>query len=284
MKSTLNQVALILGYPGAESTPWEELRYEHMAALRAKLAVRYKPAAANKALSAVRGVLKAAWRMGVVDSDHYARAVAVPNIKGTRLPAGRALSAGELTALFRACEDDTAAGHRDAAAFTLLFGCGLRRAEAASIQLADYNPETGAVRVVGKGNQERQAYVAGGAQAALDDWVSIRGLQEGPLLTPVNQTGVVRIAPISPQAIMARLTRRARMAGIEHCTPHDLRRSFVSQLLDAGADIASVQRLAGHASPTTTVRYDRRGEETQRRAAALLHVPYRRPAGRQRRP
>ena len=74
---------------------------------------------------------------------------------------------------------------------------------------------------------------------------------------------------------MYRLQTRSAQAGIQPCSPHDLRRTFVSELLDAGADITSMQRLAGDQSPTTAARYDKRGERAKKKAAEVLVVPYR---------
>ena len=278
MRSALHRVAALMseGKADARTFPWQALRFQHVSALRARLADAYAPATVNKALSAVRGTLKAAWQLGLIDSDSYQRAVGVPNVKGTRLPAGRALEPGELVALFGACaQDKTPAGVRDATAFALMFGAGLRRSEAAAVQLADYDAESGAIRVIGKGNRERTVYATNGGADAIDAWIPARGTEPGPLLCPISKSGKVRPGPMTSHALMKRLARRCRQANIKPCSPHDLRRTFVSELLDAGADLASVQQLAGHASPVTTSRYDRRPEAARRRTAAMIHVPFR---------
>ena len=282
MRSALDQVARILtgsDEVDASRVPWNRLRYEHMQALRSHLADAYAPATANKMLAAVRGVLRSAWRVGTMDTDDYSRAMDVKSVRGSRLPAGRALNAGEIRALFSVCSADrNPAGTRDAAAFAMLFGAGLRRSEAVSVHLDDYEPDSGTLTINGKGNRQRLVYATGGGKEAIEAWMADRGDFEGALLAPVNKGGQVQERPMTAQALMYRLQTRCAQAGIQPCSPHDLRRTFVSELLDAGADITSVQRLAGHQSPTTTARYDRRGERAKKKAAEMLVVPYRRTA------
>jgi site-specific recombinase XerD len=256
--------------------PWHEMRHQHVAAVRSTLAERHAAATANKMLAALRGVLKACWRLGLMSGEDYQRAIDVRAVKGSTLPRGRALEAGELRSLFRACATDaTIAGRRDAALLAVLYGAGLRRSEAAGLTLADYNPQTGELRIVqGKGNKDRLAYVTNGARAALDAWLMIRGTESGPLFVPIRKGGTMQRRAMTDQAIYGMLVKRAADAGVPHFSPHDLRRSFVSDLLDSGADVSQVQRLAGHANVQTTLRYDRRPEHAMRKAAELLHVPF----------
>ena len=259
----------------AEVFPWWSLGYSHVAYLRARLAESFALSTANRHLCALRGVLEEAWKAGLMDTEGYQRTVAVKGFKVDSLPAGRDLTAGELTALFRACADGAAGGVRDAAVLAILFGGGLRRAEAVALDVADVNVDTGELRVrQGKGDKQRITYLPAGGRDAVAAWLATRGDDAGALLCPVKKGGGVVVRRMTAQAVLDVVRRRASAAGVTRFSPHDLRRSFVSALLDAGADISTVQRLAGHANVTTTTRYDRRGERTKQKAVDLLHVPF----------
>jgi site-specific recombinase XerD len=289
MRSALNTLAALLGLPrttgiadGAETdvryrwVDWAKLEYQHVVAVRSHLADHYAPATANKVLAALRGVLGAAFDLGQLNGNTLARIRRIKPVRGERLPAGRALAFDEVAALLRVCADDPApAGRRDAALIGLLRGTGIRRSEAVALDLADYEPKTGAMTIrSGKGNKARITYAPSSVQAALDAWLVVRGSEPGPLFYRGHKSGRLIARRLTGQAVATILQARAEQAGVADCSPHDLRRTYISQLLDAGADLATVQQLAGHADPATTARYDRRGEAAKRRAAELVEVPY----------
>ena len=276
--SALNTAARLLGQEDIKSTPWHRIRYVEMNVLRGMLAEHYAPATANKILSIVRSVLRQAWKLGMMTTDDYKRAIAVPAIPGTRLPTGRALEPGEGRALFQACAQTGPQAARDAALLAILFGCGLRRSEAARLDVEHVDTAASTLRIIGKGNHERIAHMNAGVRAALDAWLKARGDKPGPLLCATTGKGNRIICRrLRTESIRLILQRRAKQARIRSCTPHDLRRTFITRLLDHGNDIAVASRMAGHRNISTTTRYDRRDERTNRDAAATIHVPYEAP-------
>lgn len=275
----VNQVA-----PGMDphTFPWAALRYQHTTAIRAKLAAsEYSAAGANKMISALRGVLKEAWQLGQISAEDYQRAVNLKAIRGQQVEkaeTGRHLKPGELAALMRACDDGTKAGVRDAALIAVAYTAGLRRAELATLRLQDWNGANDecVLTVHGKGNKTRAVPLAESACDALFDWLQIRGPWAGALFTRVHRGDHVTVAGMTTQAIYFIMQQRAEQAGVKEFSPHDLRRTFAGDLLDAGADISTVQKLMGHASVTTTAGYDRRDAKVKRAAVNKLHIPYRR--------
>jgi site-specific recombinase XerD len=262
--------------PGADplSFPWHRLEYQHTQAIRTVLAERYSPRTANRMLSALRGVLREAWRLELMPAEQKERACDLQPIRGTSLPAGRGLASMELLALFRSC-DTTPAGVRDAALLAVLYAGGLRRSEVVALDLADWDERERSLKIRnGKGAKDRLVFIADTAADRLNLYVAIRGRDAGALFVRLDRGRHLEPGQrLSRQAVRHILLQRCKLAQVAPCSPHDMRRSFISDLLDAGADISSVQQLAGHASVTTTQRYDRRGDRAKRAAAQRLFVP-----------
>lgn len=275
MRQALNVVANMISVGASPmDLPWQHVGYQHVAAVRARIAEAYAATTANKILAAVKGVMRQAFALGMTDADTLARIVSVKSVKGVRVAKGRAITQSELKALFGVCNTSTAAGARDAALLGVAYGAGLRRSEIVGLDRADYDRRTGVLLVRGKGNKERTAYVTNGSRSALETWLAIRGDGVGPLFHPVNKAGRIITRKMSDQAVYMLLRRLARTSRVARFAPHDLRRSFISDLLDAGADIATVAALCSHQNVATTMKYDRRPERTRRRAAEMLHVPF----------
>ena len=276
MKQSLTAIASLLtsGKGDAMSLDWSKLKYQQTMAIRTALKERYAPTTANKMLCALKRVLQEARRLDLMDATDYAKAVDLPAVNGKKPLRGRALSFSEITALMTVClNDPTVAGIRDAALIAILRGAGLRRAELVALSLRDFQAKGGILEVRGgKGDKDRTVYLPTDAVALLLDWLKIRGNEPGALLCAIRKGGRVEIRQMYPDAVFKILKKRASQAGVESFSPHDFRRTFCSDLLDAGIDLVTVQKLAGHASPETTAKYDRRGEEAKQRAVQKLTI------------
>jgi site-specific recombinase XerD len=271
MRLALRTVAALLASGADEVTlSWERVDYAAAVRLRSNLAARYAPSTANRMIAGFRGTMRAAFQLGLIDAERVGRACGVKAVRGTREPAGRALSPADVSGLVAACDSATTRGLRNRALLVLLCGCGLRRSEVAGLQLVDLDLASGTLVVTGKGNRQRRAFLSEAACATVRQWLALRGEAPGPLLCPIDKANHVRLKAMHPQSIYDVLREIGRDAGLADLSPHDARRGFVTTLLLRGADVLVVQRLAGHASVSTTMRYDRRGDDAMRKAAAVM--------------
>lgn len=263
-----------------EGQPWHLLRYEHTSTLRSAMLDRgWSGSYINKHLAALRRVLQEAWRLDLMAAEDYQRACDLQPVRAHRLPAGQQIDTEALAGALHACDgDDSPSGARDAAVLAVLFSTGARRSEVAAMRLSDFDEAERSLRIIGKGNKERLVYLTEGAMQRLGRWITVRGLGRGALFCPINKGGRMRVtgqslAHMTGQAYADLLAKRLTQAGQRRHTPHDFRRTFIGEMLDAGVDLAITQSLVGHASPATTARYDRRPARRSREAVDRLQLP-----------
>jgi integrase/recombinase XerC len=211
------------------------------------------PASRTRALAAVRGFFRFLARTGGPENP-AAAALGAPR---RRAPVPRALSEADAATVTEAISADAVAwvAARDAAIAALLYGAGLRIAEALSLRRSDAplpGSEAG-LRVVGKGGKERVVPVLPAVRARIAAYLALcpHALGPGaPLFVGV------RGGPLNQRQVRAAMIALRRSLGLpEHATPHALRHSFATHLLEGGADLRAIQELLGHASLSTTQRY-----------------------------
>ena len=274
VKSLLHSSAAILGFDEPlEAIPWNLIEYQHLALIRTNLGQQGKAAnTINLALSAVRGVMKACFNLGLINADQLLLINNVKPVRGQRLPGGRCLNVSDIRKLQRVCQmDKTIAAKRDHALIALMLATGLRRSEVIALDIDDYNTRTGVLNIQsGKGDKQRTAYLNTESRLVIRLWLAERGQLPGSLFNPITKTGTVLIKALSSQSVYDIIKQRSEQANIDHVRPHDLRRTFVTRLLDAGVDINTTRQLVGHTDIQTTARYDCRDQKSQQRAVKRL--------------
>ncbi|MAU84968.1 MAG: site-specific tyrosine recombinase XerD [Gordonia sp.] len=221
-----------------------------------------------RTLVAVRGFHKFATAEGIVTTD-VAHAVRPPR-PARRLP--KSLPVDDVLAILESAgADDQPRGLRDRALLELLYSCGARISEATSLDVDDIDTDARAVRLRGKGGKERVVPVGGPAVEALEAYL-VRGR---PTLVRRSEPALflnVRGGRLSRQSAWQVLVDAAQRAGLDTAvSPHTLRHSFATHLLDGGADVRVVQELLGHASVTTTQVYTLVTVNTMREVYATAH-------------
>ncbi|ELI8237240.1 site-specific integrase [Yersinia enterocolitica] len=272
--SLLNRSAGILKC-GADAAgyPWEQLNYAAVAKVRAALLDDgYAVSTVNMALSALRGVAQAAFYLNCLDAETLARIRSVKRVNGDTQRKGRALDKQEIRALVQAAKQHPQHVRRcrDIAIVLALCGTGLRAGELVKLECRDYDNGILTVRQ-GKGRKYREIHVADAVDKAIRAWQKVSSKEaENALFSRIQRNGKAASQPLTTSGLTGILAELQLTSGIARFTPHDMRRTFITRLLERGVDINTVRQLAGHSDISTTTRYDYRDEDMKVKASQRL--------------
>ncbi|MEM1348458.1 MAG: tyrosine recombinase XerC [Myxococcota bacterium] len=209
-----------------------------------------KPASLARKVSTVRSFFRFLLRKQRV-AYNPAELLASPQVKR---PLTNLMSVDDIFQLLEGTAPEGPLGVRDMAMWELSYGAGLRVSELVGLDATDIDRQEGWVRVTGKGNKERMVPLGSKAKEALERYESVRHelVSEPTAAVFLNYRG----GRLSTRSVRRLLKKHLLKAGLDpEVTPHGLRHSFATHLLDSGADLRGIQELLGHANLSTTERY-----------------------------
>jgi integrase/recombinase XerD len=227
-----------------------------------------------RAVVAVRSFHRFCAREGFVERDPS------EEVGAPRVPAGipKALDEEEVDRLLHAVTGDEPRAQRDRALLELLYGTGIRISEAVGLDIDDLDLDDGTLRVLGKGSKERVVPIGRGARVAVDAYLrdgrlALRRARARPMVRDAEAVVLnARGGRISRQSCWAIVRRAGVRVGLDaRLSPHVLRHSCATHMLDHGADLRVVQELLGHASISTTQVYTKVSPERLRAAYDAAH-------------
>ncbi|YCI27597.1 site-specific integrase [Erwinia sp. PK3-005] len=272
--SLLNRSAGILKHgTDAADYPWEQLNYAAVAKVRAALLDDgYAVSSVNMALSALRSVAQTAFNLNDMSAETLARIRSVKRVSGDIQRKGRALDRQEIRALIQAAKQHPQPVRccRDIAIVLTLCGTGLRAGELVKLERRDYDDGILTVRQ-GKGRKYREIHVADAVDKAIRAWLKVSADEaDSALFSRIQRNGKAASQPLTTTGLTGILVELQQMSDIARFTPHDMRRTFITRLLEQDVDINTVRQLAGHSNISTTTRYDYRDESMKVNASRLI--------------
>nr|WP_258190095.1 tyrosine-type recombinase/integrase [Stutzerimonas stutzeri] len=275
MRYALRRVADDLGMLGAngdriERVPWHTIRAAAVSELLYVWRGQLEVGTIRLYMHALRGVARACFIRGMMPANEFALLGQVKLPRGkNRVGRGRAVEQQYKAALLHDCmNDERIQGVRDAALVALLFGSGIRRAEAASLLDENLDLDEGELKVRVKGGDYVVRYLAAWTIPYLKAWRDVRQaneLRRGPYLSRIWKGGKVSNNAMQGRSLFYLLESRSKRAGLPFLVrPHDARRTVGTEMLSTHGELIA-QKVLGHADLSTTRIYDKRSDEVVKR-------------------
>jgi len=275
LRSQLTVTAQLLEWPNedVENLPFHQLNYAQIEALkRQRLDDNKSPRTVNLMLFALKSIVKTGFLMGQVTDRQWRQVQAIKRLTVNPSNRGKALVPASVNKLISHTEQDKRlTGIRDSCMLALFVSTGLRRFELSHLMIEDIQLTNHLVIVKsGKGKKPRQQPMPTWTVLYIKRWLDVKATTTGYLFNPVWVNFIKTDKRLSCAAIYQVVKARTLAATGIDISPHDLRRTYITELLNQKVDLSTASKLAGHANITTTQIYDKRNESVIRDAVALL--------------